>query len=75
MYSAHSAAISGICGSSQVIRRSVATSEASDAMIRSGSRCVCTSSASGYSASSASRHQMCAGDLSTQRSAGSSPSG
>ena len=51
-------------------RRSTLMSELSDAMIRSGSRCVCTSSAFGYSASSAPRHHRCPGDFSTQRGAG-----
>ena len=51
-------------------RRSTLISELSDAMIRSGSRCVCTSNAFGYSSSSAPRHHRCPGDFSTQRGAG-----
>ena len=39
-------------------------------MMRNGSRCVCTSSAFGYSSSSAPRHHRWPGDLSTQRGAG-----
>ena len=67
MYSANSSAASGIVGSSHASLRRWATSELIDAMIRNGSRCVCTRSAFGYSASSASRHQMWPGDFSTQR--------
>ena len=49
--------------------RSTLMSELSDAMIRNGSRCVCTSSAFGYSSSSAPRHHRCPGDFNTQRGA------
>ena len=70
MFSAKSAAASGIDESSLASDRSRATNDESDARIRSGSRCVCTNSAFGYSPSNASRAQRCPGDFSTQRCAG-----
>ena len=63
MQSANSAAASGSVPSSLARLRRVATSELSDAMMRSGSRCVWTRSASGYSASSAGEAPDVAGRL------------
>ena len=50
--------------------RSVHANDDTDAMVRSGSRCVCITNASGYCCIIASKAQMCPGDLSTQRFTG-----